>query len=73
MRDDSGSGRIVSRLTFVVLGDGRELWKSAKVDPGRPQPCRVRVKGVETLELRVLCPGVWDYAFAVWIDPVLLN
>jgi len=35
-------------------------------------PFRISVKDVDTLELRVLCPGTNDYAWAMWVDPFVL-
>jgi hypothetical protein len=68
-----GDGRIPTPLTFLVLGDGRLLWKSKPVDTARRvQECEVGVAGVEVLELRVDCPGSCVNAQAVWLEPRVL-
>lgn len=65
-----GEGKIPSPVVFVVVGDGKELWRSEPVDLARVvQECSVRVAGVKTLELRVECPGSNVNAQAVWIEP----
>lgn len=59
---------------FEVLGDGKLLWKSEPMRrKGMPQSCRVRVKGVDVLELRTTVQGNQTGAHAVWVDPVLLR
>jgi hypothetical protein len=41
-------------VTFIVTGDGRELWNSGTVEPSSaPRPVRVDVSGVKRLVLRV--------------------
>ncbi len=60
-------------LTFLVLGDGKVLWKSDLVDTARSvQDCKVDVGGIDVLELRVDCPGSGVNAHAVWLDPRVL-
>jgi len=60
----------VTPLTFVVLADGRELWKSSAMQkPDQPAECRVDVSGKDWLELRILCPGSHNNATSVWMDP----
>jgi hypothetical protein len=57
-------------LTFVVLGDDKILWKSKPIKARKTaQDCRVDVTGVDTLELRVDCPGFNGSMHAVWLDP----
>ena len=59
---------------FEVLGDGKLLWKSEPMrQKGMPQSCRVRVKGVDVLELRTTVQGNQTGAHAVWVDPVLIR
>jgi hypothetical protein len=61
-------------LTFEVLGDGKSLWKSRPVTRwGEPQDCQVEMRGVQTLELRVTCPGDASFAMAVWCEPRLVK
>jgi hypothetical protein len=56
-------------MTFSVVGDGRELWKSQPIQrPGESQPCTVDVTGVRQLEVRVYCYRP-EAAHAVWVDP----
>jgi hypothetical protein len=58
-------------MTFFVVGDGRELWKSQPIQRlGESQPCTVDVTGVRQLELRVSCARDGQRAaHAVWVDP----
>jgi hypothetical protein len=59
-------------VTFIVNGDGKELWRSSPVKKWKSiQNCRISVRGVRVLELRVECPGDYMMAHAVWIDPVV--
>jgi hypothetical protein len=68
-----GDGKIPTPLTFQVMGDGEVLWKSKPVDTARNvQECKVDVTGVDILELRVVCPGAYNNAQAVWLEPRLL-
>jgi hypothetical protein len=62
-----------SPLTFEVLGDGRSLWKSnALTKKGQGQECKIGIKGVRVLELRVYCPGSNHWAQAGWNEPKLV-
>jgi serine/threonine-protein kinase len=64
----------VTPLTFMVLGDGKLLWKSKPLQRrGDAQECSVPVTGVERLQLMVQCPGPHGWAFAVWVDPHLIE
>jgi hypothetical protein len=68
-----GVGKIPTPVTFRVLGDGKELWKSNPVDAARNvQECKVDVTGVDVLELRVDCPGSSVNAHPVWLEPRVL-
>jgi len=59
-------------VVFAVLGDGRELWRSAPLNrAGGPVRCAVDVRGVKGLELRAASQGGHFGAHAVWLDPVL--
>jgi hypothetical protein len=59
-------------LTFVVLGDGRELWRSKPVHSQRDQQrCDIIVRDVDVLTLEVRCPGFPGGAHAVWFEPHL--
>jgi hypothetical protein len=61
-------------LTFRVVGDGRELWRSR---PNRitadVESCEVDVMGLKSLELFVDCPGPYNCAHAVWWEARLLK
>jgi hypothetical protein len=64
-----GNGMSETPMTFSVVGDGRELWKSHPIQrPGESQPCTVNVTGVRQLEVRVYCDKA-GAAHAVWVDP----
>lgn len=68
--NDSAWGRTATALTFRVLGDGRELWKSKPLnEAGSSEPFDVSIVGVDRLELFVDCPGPYDYGHGVWLDP----
>jgi hypothetical protein len=49
------AGTSLSPATFIVLGDGKELWQSKKIthNHARSQDFQIIVKGVDVLELRV--------------------
>jgi hypothetical protein len=70
--NDTAHPTIATSLTFQVLGDGQILWTSVPTrEKGRMQECQISVKDVRVLELRVNCPGWYDSAHAVWLDPYL--
>jgi serine/threonine protein kinase len=70
--NDSARPRRQTPLTFQVLGDGKVLWTAAPIrGKGQVQECRISVKDVSVLKLRVNCPGSSDFAHAVWLDPYL--
>src|SRR5262249_38272020 len=59
-----------SPLTFRVLTDSREIWKSRPLKVhGESDRCAVSLVGVDRLELEVYCPGKNDNAHAVWLEP----
>lgn len=59
-----------SPLVFVVVGDGKTIWKSQPVQKiGDVKNCKVNIIGVKTIELRVYCNGTDGWACSVWIDP----
>ena len=67
---DIGGGQPGSPLTFIVIGDGKALWRSKPVERRTvPQLCEVDVKGVRVLRLQVDCPGSNNQARAVWLNP----
>jgi hypothetical protein len=63
-------GNPATPLIFEAWGDGRLLWRSQPVAAmNQMQNCRVGVKGVTTLDLRVVCPGRDNWAVSVWFEP----
>jgi hypothetical protein len=56
---------------FTVWGDGTELWRSKPISHThvRGQECRVLIKGVNVLELRVEVANGSDGVHAVWFEP----
>jgi len=62
--------QIRSALTFRIVGDGRELWRSQPLRRGREE-FNVSLRGVRKLELCVDCPGLMADAHAVWVEPRL--
>lgn len=65
---DGNGGSVV----FVVLGDGKELWRSTTVKEQQVVPVNVDVKGVQSLELRVENAGDGNASdWGVWLNPTL--
>lgn len=63
-----------SPLTFELVGDGKQLWKSKPVEKwGQAQECEAIISDLKKLELRVNCPGDASFARAVWCDPRLCD
>jgi hypothetical protein len=61
-------------LTFIVIGDGKVLWRSKPVQLcGQTEDCKVSVAGVDILELRIECPGEQTHAQAVWMEPRIIQ
>ena len=60
---------------FTVWGDGTELWRSKAISHthARSQECRVLIKGVNVLELRVEVANGSDGDHAVWFEPRILQ
>lgn len=66
--NDDASSR--SALTFRVLANSKEIWKSHPLkERGDSEACTAVIAGVDRLELEVLCPGKNDNAHAVWLEP----
>jgi hypothetical protein len=69
--DDSGGG-LNSVLTFRIVGDGRELWKSKPyTEKKTTQTFAADVARVNKLELVVECQGRAQGVHVVWLDPRL--
>jgi hypothetical protein len=72
--DDKAKNKQGTPLTFTVLADGRELWKSQPIVAGvTVEKCRVDVDKVKTITLVVDCPGPNHYAWAAWCDAQFLE
>lgn len=71
----AGTDRSDSPLTFKVLADGDLLWVTERPLQGRNDRVNVRisVENVDTLELRVHCPGNKRFAWPVWVNPQVLK
>jgi len=63
-------GPVAGPLTFVVLADGREIWRSMAIQQQHAlQDFHLAVTGVQLLELRVECPGSYMHAQSIWYEP----
>lgn len=63
-------GEPATPLTFAVVGDGKELWRSKPLaQKGQTEVCDIDITGVRTLEIQVHCPGRDNWAYAAWVDP----
>jgi hypothetical protein len=60
---------------FTVWGDGTELWRSQPIsfDFARSEECRVNVRSVNVLELRVEVANGNQGVHAVWFEPRILQ
>jgi len=59
-------------VEFIVLGDGRELWRSGTVQAGAAKSFSVSLADVDQLELKTRVAtqnsnGTWG----VWLEPTL--
>lgn len=71
---DRTIGKFKLSLTFLIKGDGRELWRSPEVRAaGATYAADVSVAGVQRLELIVDCPGETAWAQTVWVEPRLFK
>jgi ankyrin repeat protein len=71
---DSGAMKGEQAVTFRIVGDGKELWKSADIQTtGIFRNFRVDVSEVTKLELFVDCRAEAAGADAVWVEPKLVN
>ena len=69
---DSAWNRTATTLTFRIVGDNRELWKSSPMkETGSSEAFQLDVAGVEKLELYVDCPGDYGWGHAAWVQPWL--
>ena len=59
-------------IQAVIEGDGKVLWESAKILPGKPTAFEVKVEGVKKLVLKTTDAGDGARSdWALWLDPVL--
>ena len=65
---DGNDGSVV----FVVVGDGKELWRSATIKAQQVLPVSVSVTEVKSLELRVENAGDGNSGdWGVWLEPTV--
>jgi hypothetical protein len=65
---DGKNGTVV----FIIVGDGKELWRSKKIEAGGLAEYTVGVDRVKELELRVTNADDGNASdWGVWLDPVL--
>ena len=70
--NDTAGGAAQSALLFQVIGDERVLWQSKPIRFWKIfERFDIDVRGVDELELRVICPGHMHNAHAVWLEPAL--
>jgi len=68
--NDTAKGLTATALTFRIVGDGRELWKSSPLkETGSSEAFDVDIAGVDKLELFVDCPGGGYNALGCWLEP----
>ncbi len=69
---EGSGGDAASPVMFRVLGDGRELWKSAPLQKqGKSTPLSVDVRGVRELRLETSCGDQDGRCHATWFLPRL--
>ncbi|HUD84738.1 MAG TPA: NPCBM/NEW2 domain-containing protein, partial [Candidatus Saccharimonadales bacterium] len=70
--DVDGDSSSETSLEFIVLGDGKELWRNSEVKSAQdPVPVRIDITGVRTLTLQVKGPGRRSRLQADWVEPKL--
>jgi hypothetical protein len=63
-----------SPLTLRIVGNGQDLWSTpAFRTHGQWYPFDLDIGSVDRLELIADCPGDHSFAWAVWLDPVLIK
>ncbi|MEQ8787940.1 MAG: NPCBM/NEW2 domain-containing protein [Pirellulaceae bacterium] len=74
MIDKNIFGRSMTPLTYKLLGDGKELWRSQPLQTvGQWESFDVDLTGVERLTLKVDCAGDHTGAGGAWLDPILVR
>ena len=68
--DDDVKGNAAASVEFIVVGDGKELWKSGVLRAGNAaKVCEVNLAGVKTLVLEVTDAGDGiDFDHADWVN-----
>lgn len=67
---NDSAGTFAATVTFIIVGDGKELWRSKPLRSTRVlQDFSVIVKNVRTLDLQVKCDGTGHNAHCVWVEP----
>ncbi len=67
-------GKSGGSVDFRIVGDGRELWKSGKLEEGMRKPFGINVSGVKKLELITGDGGDGTFTdWAMWGDVVLVR
>jgi hypothetical protein len=70
----SEEGATSRPVVFVLMGDGKILWKSKPLRNGQSiQTCAGDITGVKVLELRAVCSGGHVNAHACWGDPYVMK
>jgi hypothetical protein len=72
--DPNGHRLSIGPAVFLVLSDGKELWKSKAIaQNGMSDECTLDVSNVEVLELRVRRGWGPGFSAPVWIEPRLFK
>lgn len=70
----SDEGLSSSPVEFILIGDGKPLWKSKPLRKGQSmETCAGDISGVKVLELRAVCSGGHVHAHACWGDPYVMK
>jgi serine/threonine protein kinase len=69
--EDAADNFLATRPVFQIYGDRRLLWASQAITrKGYTERCdNLKVEGVKTLELRVICAGDSRGTGTVWVEP----
>ncbi|BCX47094.1 NPCBM/NEW2 domain containing protein [Haloferula helveola] len=67
-----GDGSSQGSCDFVIVGDGKEIWRSGVMKAGSTKPFAVGLEGIKELELKVTDGGDGKSSdWGLWLDPVL--
>ncbi len=71
---EQGRAETFNPLTFRIVGDGKELWKSKPLQmAGASQDFRINIGAIKRLELFIDCPGDNSFGQSLWMAPRLTN